>query len=309
MTKWKKYPELENLRRLKNEGRELLGKTIDWTEKRDGQCVSIILDEDERWIISSHNREIAEENIQQRFSLTPEFPKIKDLLITECSQYGKNYIAYGELLLPISPTRVERNKKYIHWILFDIYDLNNERFIPYEQLYQLAYNYKIPVVKRIIQSIHGNMTQLSGAVDIMLKWAKRHRREGVVGKVYSDQIFFKEKHNLPKPTKLERPNKIDLPVMDEHTIMRALQHAFDEVMNITSKCNDCTCRDAHDDETCIPCMEERWRDKKLSMPIIAKHMGVEAREHNFSTPHNMYQIYLNTPIMDIVCNGTTRKNK
>jgi hypothetical protein len=42
---WIKYTDLEPFRRLKEEGRELLGKEIFITEKRDGSNISIWLDE------------------------------------------------------------------------------------------------------------------------------------------------------------------------------------------------------------------------------------------------------------------------
>ena len=41
MTKWQGYPHLDRIHGMKNEGRELLGKTIFLQEKRDGENVSI----------------------------------------------------------------------------------------------------------------------------------------------------------------------------------------------------------------------------------------------------------------------------
>ena len=38
---WRKYYDLEPIRRLRNEGRELIGQFIDFTEKRDGENVSL----------------------------------------------------------------------------------------------------------------------------------------------------------------------------------------------------------------------------------------------------------------------------
>lgn len=37
MAKWRKYVELDPMRRLKNEGRELLGKIVEFTEKRENE--------------------------------------------------------------------------------------------------------------------------------------------------------------------------------------------------------------------------------------------------------------------------------
>ena len=41
---WRKYSDLEPIRRLPEDGRELLGRQIFYTEKRDGENVSIWLD-------------------------------------------------------------------------------------------------------------------------------------------------------------------------------------------------------------------------------------------------------------------------
>jgi len=59
---WRKYKDLEPHQRLKNEGRELLGKEILITEKRDGENVSVWLNGDEVKV-SSHNLEKADDNI------------------------------------------------------------------------------------------------------------------------------------------------------------------------------------------------------------------------------------------------------
>lgn len=45
---WKRYSDLEPIRRLRNEGRELYGQRVLLTEKRDGENVSLWLDVDER---------------------------------------------------------------------------------------------------------------------------------------------------------------------------------------------------------------------------------------------------------------------
>jgi hypothetical protein len=67
--------------------------------------------------------------------------------------------------------------------------------------------------------------------------------------------------------------------MPEEKIIRALQHAWDEI-------ND----------------EIKWKDRSIAMPIIAKHISTEAREHNYNPPHNFYQYYLNTPLEKIKAN-------
>ena len=44
--RWRSYGRLDSIRRLRNEGRELLGQRIIVTEKRDGENVSLHWDKD-----------------------------------------------------------------------------------------------------------------------------------------------------------------------------------------------------------------------------------------------------------------------
>lgn len=270
---WKKYSDLEPVKRLRNEGRELLGQKVLLTEKRDGENVSLWLDEDKNVHISSRRQEEADEDIQSRMRGTPEYPKVCDLLNDE---YQGNIVVYGELLKHVSPTRIEPRRKHIHWILFDVWDCDLERYMPYNWVYQLAYHYKIPVVRIVDEFVPMSEGELLGRIEDAKKWCRRHRREGVVGKNYHHQIFFKEKIDLPKRPKLKRPIKRpEYPPMPEEKIIRALQHALDEVG------------------------EENWKDKAVAMPIVARHIAAEAEEHNYERPRNIYSYYVNMPLETI----------
>ena len=275
--KWRKYYDLEPIRRLRNEGRELIGKLIYLTEKRDGENVSVWIDSNGEYRVSSHNLEQADSNIINRLKLTPEYVKIIQLLIDDLDMYEKEYIAYGELLKRSSPTRLEPRRKYTHWILFDVYDCGEKRFLGYNNIYQKAYHYKIPIVRIVDTFIPSSLDELNEKISLSLKWCRRHRREGVVGKDYKNQIFFKEKVDLPDLPRIRKPkvNEIVYPSMPDETKLRALQHAFDEVG------------------------EENWKDIKVAMPIVAKHFEVEAREHNYSRPRNIYKLYLEASIEDL----------
>ena len=270
---WTKYVDLEPAKRLRNEGRELLGKKILLTEKRDGENVSLWLDEEKKVRISSRKKEDAESDIQNRMKATPEYPKIVDLLNDD---YNKNIILYGELLKHKSPTRIEPRRKHIHWIMFDVYHTESERYMPYNLVYQLGYHHKIPVVRTVMEFTPMSEGELFGRIEEAKAWCKRHRREGVVGKDYSNQVFFKEKIDLPKIKRVKKPSgEPMLPQMPEEKILRALQHAYDEVGG------------------------ENWKNVKVAMPIVARHISAEAREHSYSSPKNIYSYYVNTPLETI----------
>lgn len=273
---WRKYHDLEPMRRLRNEGRELLGNKILFTVKRDGENVSLWLDGDKNIRISSRNQEDADSSIQSRMKATPEYEKIVEMLNDE---YQGNIIVYGELLKEVSPTRIEPRRKYTHWIMFDVYDTDSERYMPYNWVYQLGHHYKIPVVEIVDEFVPMKMTDLGEKIEECLKWCRRHHREGVVGKNYHYQIFFKEKIDLPKRKKIKRPTqRPQYPPMPKEKIIRALQHAYDEVG------------------------EENWKDKAITMPVFARHIATEAEEHNYDRPKNIYSYYVNTP-MEIIRGG------
>jgi len=271
---WNKYTDLEPIRRLKNEGRELLGNRILFTEKRDGENVCLWLNENKEVIISSRNQENAEKDIQSRMKATPEYDKIVMLLN---DGYTNNICVYGELLKGTSPTRIEPKRKHIHWILFDVWDNDDERYMPYNWVYQLGYHYKIPIVRIVDDFIPMSEGELFGRVEVAMSWCKRHRREGIVGKDYSNQIFFKEKIDLPKRPNIKQPKGDPAyPPMPEEKILRALQHAYDEIG------------------------AENWKNVKIAMPIVARHISAEAREHNYELPKNIYSYYVNIPLSTII---------
>jgi hypothetical protein len=278
--RWRKYYELEPIRRLRNEGRELIGKNITLTEKRDGENVSIWLDQNNQVCISSHNLIQASDDIINRFKSTNEYAKAVLLLKSELD-YHKTYVLYGELLKEVGPTRIEPKKKKVQWVLFDAWNYEEKRYVSYTQLYQLAYHYKLPIVRCVDFYVPTSEVDLNGKIGSLMKWCKRHRREGIVGKDYDNQVFFKEKIDLPKLPKVPRQPTIELPLMPQEKIIRALQHAYDEVG------------------------AENWKTVKIAMPIVAKHFQVEAKEHNYRTPNNIYWYYVNTPVEQISVQSTT----
>jgi hypothetical protein len=269
---WQRYMELEPIKRLDNEGRELLGKEIYITIKRDGENVPIWLDETDQVHISSHNNEVADNDIQSRFKATPEYKKAVELLLDEKNQWHNDCILYGELLKLVSPTRIEPKRKRTHWILFDIYSKTEGKYMDYTLIYQKAYHFKIPIVGLLDVIAPKSLEELEEKIVGYKKWCKSHKKEGIVGKCYSDNIYFKEKIDLPKKPKLEKPQKSEIvyPPMPQDRIDRAIQHAIDQVG------------------------VDNWKIVKIAMPIVAVQLETEGREHFFNTPRNMYQIYLDT---------------
>jgi hypothetical protein len=211
--------------------------------------------------------------------------------LKEEAKHGKFHIAYGELVTAgKGPTRIEPKHKKPSWVLFDIRDMQNN-FLNYTAMFQTAYHYKIPCVRCVGTELVKTMEELAAMRDRWLKWCRRHRREGFVGKNYTEQIFFKEKIDIPKLDRKNDTNRgVVLPDMPTEKCIRALQHSWDEIRNSIPCGNDI---EALDRTT-----EERWKDKSLAMPIVAKHFSMEAREHNYKMG-NPYWFWVNTPIEEI----------
>lgn len=268
-----KYLDLEPIKRLRNEGRELLGKPIYLTEKRDGSNIPVWLNKQGLPVISSHNRGVPDKSLYAQMKATPEYKKIVDLLLDERNQWHRpNLIAYGELLLKISPTRLEPRRKYQHWILFDIYDKDKGRFDDYVKVYQLGFHFNIPVVRAFDKFIPPDINDLNYHIAYGLKWCATHKREGLVGKCYggSEEIFFKEKRDIPVLPKIPHKGEVkpQYPEMPSERIERALQHSIDQVG------------------------VDNWENKSQALPMLARQLETEGREHCFNMPRNVYQIYL-----------------
>lgn len=276
---WQRYLELERIKRLEDEGRELLGEVIYIQEKRDGENISIWLESGGEPHVSSHNMVNADPSIVSRLQLTPEYARAVAFLKHEKDCFNHDYILYGELVNKgRGATRIEPNHKHPHWILFDIYDVKSKSYLPYTNVYQHGYHWKIQVVNCIETWTPYKYEDLDPKIDEWKKWAKKHRREGVVGKVYKNGflIGFKEKIDIPDLPAIPRQiaEKATFPPMPEDRILRAILHALDEVG------------------------KENWEDKSKAMPVVAKHLTVEAREHSFNVPRNIYEIYLDTLVND-----------
>ena len=132
--------------------------------------------------------------------------------------------------------------------------------------------------------VPATLSEIECQITEWLKWCRRHRREGIVLKCYKNQVMSKEKIDLPRNPKLDKPQKsqVRYPAMPEEKILRVLQRAYDELGS-----------------------DEAWHDKAKAMPVIVKHFQTEAREHLYSVPVNMYSIYISYNITLVRSGGET----
>ena len=300
---WKHYPDIDPKSRLYGGEDQLIGKSIVFTVKRDGSNISFWYDEknadswenylekigvkkevlsllDSNVHISSHNQEnLDNPKVYEHIVNTNDYNNILKLIY---SLKGKDYIFYFELMQPgKTPTQIEEPIKEPELIMLDILDTKANKFLDYTALQTYHFDYNIPVVSLLETVLPKSKEELNSHIEELMNWCKSAKREGVVGKIYYNpngpQIFFKEKITIPKPKKEHKKEENTFPEMDEHTKERAIEHTIDEITKIA--------------ESKGKTVEEIWEDKKITMPILAKHIRLEAREHDFKEP-NAYSLYL-----------------
>lgn len=266
---FKTYYDMGRIDQLRNSGRELIGKELHITVKRDGENCCIYRNPNSTMVhISSHHQAIADDNIRSVVKATEEYPKILEIL-----EENENYLVYVEHMRKgRGPVKIEMAKTHGFLVLVDIYDLKQERYMSYNYVYQQAHKYKIPIVDLLEIVQPQSIEELSEIRDKWLSWCKTHHREGVVIKQYKGefQIFAKEKIDLPEKKLKVRDNRPQLPAMPEEKIKSGVEQGIAEVL-----------RKGIDP-----------KNPKESMPIIARYVSTEAREHNYTSPKNIYKYYL-----------------
>ncbi len=267
-----KYPDLESLRRV--EYKELLiGREMVVTVKRDGSNVSNYTDNGVP-CIGSHHQARAPEDIEKRMKASQDYAGIVGLL----KDYpGVN--AFGELLSGRGPTKIELEVKTVpEWHLFDIIDGNTYHWFDYDKLTSLSSAYKIRLVQCLRRFTPNSIDEIEAMLSEMMTWCNENHYEGVVCKTYGDPktVMFKQRVviDVSKVPIKDNPAGPALPMMDMERITRSLQHAYDEVIAAHGKSG--------------------WLDTKIAMPVIAKHLHLEAAEHRVAIPHDMFRLYNDT---------------
>ena len=285
--KWR-YMELSKILHLRNEGRELLGKYLYFTEKRDGSCLSVwlkllprwkrILNKLKRWrpinipdplkwelMVSSRNMEMAEKAIRGDFLRSGDNVPVLRYLNDHLT-----HKVFGEILRKgLSPTRIE-NHEEVEFIVFDIY--NGGQFLSFQQVHQECYHYGMKCVQLFGEGRFRSMKSLLKYRDKMLKICEEEQREGVVIKTFDKDgkpLYAKEKLDIARSRgkpKLEK-GQPDLPPLPFSEAIGAVDKAYAD-------------------------LGEDFSDKRKAMPLVASYIGKEMEKHLCSKPvENYYGLY------------------
>ena len=133
---FKKYYDMGRIEQLPNSGRELIGKELFVTVKRDGQNCCFYQNPNSDMIhIASHHMKIASDDMRLNIKKTKEYPKVIEMI-----KENKDWLIYLEHLPKgRTPTKIERPKKYPFLILIDIYDKKQERYLKIQPYNRICY--------------------------------------------------------------------------------------------------------------------------------------------------------------------------
>jgi len=264
---WQRYPHIPLLTSLKPNPRILLGQRLFWTEKKDGECVTIWMDDKKEIQLSSRNQVKAASDIQNRVKHSEDYPKVIALL-----KENPQFQIYVESCKKgRSVTGIETYERDMLF-LFDILDMETEKFLPYVNVHQHAYHHKIPVVGLYAETRHKTMKDLLKFKNHVLEHCDAVRIEGMVIKAYKVPERFKGWREFEGGL-VQAKVKLDVPEPQKRKIAKGEpiypEMPDSEVFGAISK---------------IEADFGLTGDPKDDMPRIAEYVKEACKEHLFTNP-------------------------
>lgn len=265
-----KYPHIPNLETMHNpNARILLGKTLYWTEKKDGSNLGFWLNEKNQVQISSRNMLIAAEDLQTYAKYTKEYGKIIKML-----KDNPEFIVYAELCRKGRSITGIEYYDHTFLIVFDIRNKKTKQFLPYINVHQHCFHYEIPVVKLYAKTRHRSMKDLLKFRNHVLEYCRAVNLEGMVIKTFGEwngkrmYIQAKVKLDVPRPVKIKIAKGEPIyPPIPKNEIMGAIAKV-----------------EADYGLTYNP---------KIDMPRIVEYVKKEMKKHLYSEPKGkkIFQFY------------------
>lgn len=284
MMDWIKYPDLDYPAQLPKGYKSLVGRMIFVEEKRDGSNIAIWFDDyNEDVVISSRRQKIAHPKLQEQVKATEDYWKIRKFVIE-----NPNTIVYAESIPKgYTPTKIEPPHDKPELVVFDILALGG--FLNPIDLSSICRKYGFSMVRVIEIITPKTVDEIKEAEKEWHKWCIENKREGVVGKAFSltaltiedrsrNWIYFKSKppmfKGMERAVKKSKKHKTPTaPPLPAEKIMRAINNCFYAEFQGNL---------------------EQFKDKKRAMPLVAKYVAVEAREHGYGMPKGgkIHELYL-----------------
>jgi hypothetical protein len=264
--KFDRYQHIPILEGMKPTPRILLGKTLLWTIKEDGECITLWLKGKKRKspAISSRNMESASSDIQTRVKGTQEYPILLQLL-----KDNPHYrIVVEECRKGRSVTGIKTYDRDQLFVI-DIFDFAQGKYLPYVLAHQICYHIKIPIVKLFAETRHRTMKDLRKFANHVLEHCNAVKEEGMVIKTYADDgelIQAKVKLDVPQPVERKiRQGEPILPQIPENEIWGALS-------KVEADCG-------------------LTGNPKDDMPKVAQAIELECKKHLYSKPKKNFFAY------------------
>jgi len=275
---WIKYPSIP---RVVNEARTLVRKNLWWTLKEDGSNISI-WNNSKDIAISSRNLKTASTDLVSLVKSTSEYEKVINLIhdfpkfqcFTEACREGRS----------ITGAKLYKKPSLF---LFDIFNLKTLRFLPFDTVMELGWNYGIPVVGLFKITNHPNIKDLLKFRNYALDHCRAIDMEGMVVKTNPNKVIH-PKYNpeflppvkayvlakakidiLSQTVKKIARGEIIYPEIKENEVMGAIDKVWQDIGT------------------------EKFKDKRLAMPLVAKSVSEECKKHKCSLPSTkLYHFYL-----------------
>jgi len=264
---FRKYPHIDNLETLKAyEIKNFLNRTTYWEIKEDGSNLGFWIDDKGKNRISSRKLENASIDLVNSAKSSEEYEKIFSLL-----KENPFLIVYAELCRKGRSITGIKTYDRTKLIVFDIFNTKENRFLKYEEILELTKKYQIPIVKLFSKNNHKTIKDILKYKNYVLGHCKVIEEEGMVAKTFVNNKMFltKVKVDIPERTKKKISKKIPiLPQIPDSEIFGCIDKAWQELGN------------------------EKFRDKKLAMPLIAKYVKESCKEHLYSNIKNLFPYYL-----------------
>lgn len=270
-----KYPHFGRINQLRPNPEIALGHYIFWTVKEDGSNAGVYVDKYHIPKVRSRNVDVA--NFCEDVMKLDCFHAIVDMINHYKENYGSEYMVFGEFLNSKDRRSPTGLKKYDmpSFIVFDIYDLKNKKFLPFFTMSTMCGSFGIPIVKLVGVCCCSTMEELYAYRDKMLEATVGE--EGVVGKIYEkvhpviedEYLIFKEKHFIPKPIvdPFESSGKVSLPQLPQPEVEACLYKIRDRLTPL------------------------EFATMKIVMPAFAKEVSLECEQQNCSNKLNLGNLY------------------
>jgi hypothetical protein len=196
---WHRYEHIPILTTNARLRRSLLGLRLQWTLKEDGENVTIwkrkkkYCKSCEEIVISSHNQEIASQDIQARVrkNCLQDYEKI--LALIEANPTFR--VVAEECAKGASVTGIKKYPRDILYVI-DIFDESINNYLPYTQVYQYCYHYHIPVVTLFATTRHRTLKDLNKFASFVLATCNAEKDygkdEGMVAKTFNEKHRCKD---------------------------------------------------------------------------------------------------------------------